>query len=260
MHLLHIRSAHVAAVLLLAQILIVPVASSAGAKDAPNIFDTPTEQRRIPLAPDPANTAAKAELSCFVYPGFMVKQIDRGEKGAAQLSMLPFSGASTPECKEANVSGEKVIEEKDWTGYFKGVKGSYVFFDADDGVNGGLGFAIYNGTSGAKLFDDSTSALHSIAITPSALTLRYARVYSAECSLVEHADQCWQTVVQATGVSQPRPDCATSYKEGQLASKITAEQMASDPSVLEYEVEATIGGDGAKIVPLPGKITCYPAE
>lgn len=55
---------------------------------------------------------------------------------------------------------EIVIERIDktdngWSGYFKGVRGNYIFFDGDDGYDGGVPFAIYDGTNAQKLFEDS---------------------------------------------------------------------------------------------------------
>lgn len=245
-----IRSACIAAMLF----------PTAVAAEEVSLFDKPVQEKHIPLQPDPINPQAKPKLSCFIYPGFMVKQIDRGEKGAEQLSILPLGSQSAPDCQEAGVPGEKAVERKDWAGYFKGVKGGHVFFDADDGVNGGLGFAVFSGSSGAKLLEDSTTELHTVTATPGGLTLRYTRVFSAECSLVAQGAECWAHVKKATGLAAPQPDCAASYAKAQAFYNTPAEQMASDPSVIEYEAESTIGDGAAKVVPVEGKVTCRPAE
>src|SRR5262245_34179853 len=97
---------------------------------AQGLFDTPAKQVRIQLPRDPSLPQNRARATCRYYPGFMVKEVDLGEKGAEQLSILPAPGKARPDCKRDNASGEKVIEG--WFGYFKGVKGDYVFFDADD--------------------------------------------------------------------------------------------------------------------------------
>jgi hypothetical protein len=52
---------------------------------SPSVFDKALAVKRVPLKPDPLNPSAKAVLQCAYYTGFMVKQIDLGEKGADQL-------------------------------------------------------------------------------------------------------------------------------------------------------------------------------
>ena len=126
-----------------------------GAIAAPSanaLFDPPlaTQKRALPAA----KGAPKATLTCNYYPRFMVKQIDEGEVGAAQLSIVAGDAAHKPACQRANLPGEKVIDPRDWSGYFKGVKGDYALFDSEDGVNGALGFAIF-AADGKKLFEDS---------------------------------------------------------------------------------------------------------
>src|SRR5262245_23238345 len=103
------------------------------AKPADSAFDPPLKTQKLTL---PANEVGyKPKLTCRYYARFMVKEVDEGEVGAAQLSIVPIAAASKPACQRKNVAGEKVVNPKDWSGYFKGVKGDYVFFDADDGVN-----------------------------------------------------------------------------------------------------------------------------
>ena len=142
------------------------------AKDAAGLFDKPAKVTKVPLAADPQNPQSKPMLSCFYFANFAVKQIDRGEVGAEQLSVVPLGGAEPYQCREANIAGEKVVDVKEWSGYFKGVKGNYVFFDADDGLNGGLGFAVFDASDGKKLFEDTTKGLHAIKLTPAGMVLK----------------------------------------------------------------------------------------
>ena len=125
------------------------------ARASAGLFDAPTKSVRLPLPSDPANPQAKAQLSCFYYPHFMVKQVDLGELGAQQLSMVAIaSGQKRPGCKRENSPDEKVISSDDWSGYFWGVKGGYVFFSAEDGWNSGMGFAVFTAAETKKIFED----------------------------------------------------------------------------------------------------------
>ena len=140
---------------------------------APSPFDRPLKVVRLPLPRDPENPQARARLSCAYFPTFMAKEIDLGEVGAAQLSIVPVTAARKETCRRENLPGEMVISPNDWTGYFSGVKGRYVVFDADDGWNGGTGFAIFSATDGKKLFDDAAkSRLRAIQQAPAGLSLR----------------------------------------------------------------------------------------
>ena len=189
------------------------------AQAADGLFDAPIKLVRLPLPADPANPQAKAQLSCFYFPRFMIKEVDLGELGAEQLSVIPVAqGAKRPVCKRENIDGEIVIPGDEWSGYFWGVKGGYVFFSAEDGWNGGMGFAVFD-MNGKKLFEDAAKTWHSIQAVGPGATLRYQRVYEAPCSLKgEDGTGCWQQIQKDTGLaSASAPDCAATYA-GRAAS------------------------------------------
>jgi hypothetical protein len=194
----------------------------------------------------------------------VVKQIDLGEVDAQQLSIIPKASrdsAGEPVCSRSNLGNEKVVAADDWTGYFKGVKGGYVFFDAGDGWNGGLGFAVFTADA-RKVFDDAAKTWHAIALTPAGMSLRYTRVYAAKCSLLAGGAACWKQIRQdtaLTGVSPP--DCAAAYEREQKRVPKFAKQTLSDPTVIDYDALVTIGAQGHKIVPVTSKaIACRPAD
>ncbi len=244
----------------LALILLCSVFSaSAVAKDAGGLFDKPLKTEKVPLPADPQNPQTKVTVACFHFKDFAVKQIDRGEIGA-ELSIVPLdAGTGAYKCREAAASGEIAVDAKEWSGYFKGVKGAYIFFDADDGHNGGVGFAIYSAPGGKKLFDDTSKTMHAVELTPSGLTLRYTRVYEAGCSLYADPAGCWTKVRQATGLTQTSaPDCAAPYKAEEKRMKGTPNQagVASLPSVVDYEAQTVLQGGQAQISAAAGKTAC----
>src|SRR5262249_20801476 len=105
-------------------------------------FDKPVSQRTVNLGGSNSTTQGHAKVTCYFFSTFMVKEVDLGEKGASRLSIVPSSKKNPPACSRLRDQAEKVVNPDDWSGYFKGVKGNLVFFDADDGVNGGMGFAV----------------------------------------------------------------------------------------------------------------------
>lgn len=113
--------------------------STAGQEIRP--FDTPLRIEIVDLGASPyyppGADSPPTALSCYYFPNFVVKEYYLGGRGAEWLSILLDPG-EPPECKGSHERGERVIEYPEWEGHFKGAKGSLVFFDASDSVNGGL--------------------------------------------------------------------------------------------------------------------------
>ena len=227
------------------------------AAGAPPLFDKPVKVVHMPLPRDPDNPQAKPEISCTYYPRFGIKEIDLGKLGADRLSILP---AGRSACQR-DVVGERIVLADDWTGYFKGVKGDYIFFDAEDGWNDGMGFAVFT-PDARKLFEDTAKTWKAVEATPAGLTLHYERVWEAPCSLQANESACWQRIRHDTGLTEVSPpNCRSAYvREQQRTPKFTR-QVLSDPTIIDYDVIATIDAKGHRIVPANGHaIRCRPAE
>jgi hypothetical protein len=250
------------------------------AQAAESVFDPPldTKTQVFPEAKD----TPKTTLTCRYYPHFMVKQIDEGDIGADQLSIVPSSGGAKPPCQRDNLPAEKVVNPDDWTGYFKGVKGDFVFFDAEDGVNGGLGFAVFT-PDARKLFDDSAAGeLESAALNGETLTLRYTRSFAGACSEPKEGAGCWAQIAAAAGIDKAaKPDCAAGYakleranagsyceQEGDKSAQCVANHLKEfeaqhwdeSPSVVAYRVETVLGPGKPAVKALSGALSCSPAD
>jgi hypothetical protein len=269
------------------------VALCAGALFAPtamaasSVFDTPLETQQRPLPLPITNINQHFELTCIYYLRFMVKQIDEGEIGATQLSIIPIEAAGPkPDCQKENVPSENVVPDAIGIGYFKGVKGDYVFFNDADSENGGLAFAVVAAHTGEILFADSAiGELHSLTLEETALTLRYSRNFAGKCSVPQDGGECWKQIAAVTGLDAARPpDCASGYAEakallakercrvqsirGTLApdclamalQRIEAEHWEEDPSVIGYEVETLLKSGQSTTRPLGGEVSCYPHD
>jgi hypothetical protein len=237
------------------------LAEAAGA--ASSLYDKPVKMLRVKLPPDPENPQARARVSCFYFARFMVKEVDLGEVGAEQLSILPLAGGpETAPCQRENAAAERVIDPRDWSGYFDGVKGDYVFFSADDGWNDGVGFAVFGAGDGKKLFEDvARKGFHAITTIPAGLSLRYERVYGASCSLAEDKAGCWEKIRAETGLAGAPPDCLKAYqREQERVPKFAAETL-KDPTIIDYEAAVVLEGGAKNVTPVSGKaLRCRPAE
>jgi hypothetical protein len=115
----------------------------------------------------------------------MVKEVDAGEVGDEQISLVPItSPTDRPPCQAKNLANEHVIPIESWSGYFHGAKDDYVFLSAEDGMNGGLGFSVYHGADPTSLFQDAVKfqrdrdRFQSIAgDTPETQAALYTRLY-----------------------------------------------------------------------------------
>jgi hypothetical protein len=96
------------------------------------------------------------QLMCFYCRSLMVKQLtNEWNKGALFLSFLRFD-QTRPACVEEHSPAEKVLGYPEWGGYFRGLaKGDLVFFDAEDGQDGGMPFAVYDSKTQKKIFEDN---------------------------------------------------------------------------------------------------------
>jgi hypothetical protein len=241
------------------------------------MFDKPSYEAQIPLPSNPDSPASKPMLSCFYYPGLMVKQVDLGNLGAEQLSILPLPlGREEPPCVRANTKDEIVIDSKLWTGYFEGVKGNFVFFTAEDGFNGGMPFGVFSGSDGTKIFEDAVRLQgHSIRFeaievvsdpksdVESVLKLRYKRVYVAQCSLRRDEKNCWSRIKQITGLAETvPPNCEVAYEAEKKRLPRDANSVDSYPSVIAYAVEAVVDRRNTVLLvaPISKATECYLGE
>jgi hypothetical protein len=255
-----------------------PLASAA--TPPASVFDTATSVDTV-IVPAKGQTP-KTTVTCHYYPKFMVKQVDEGEVGAAQLSIAPSDAAHKPACQRANAANEKVVNPGDWSGYFKGVKGDYVFFNAGDGTNGAMGFAVF-GSDAKKLFVDSAlGEFKSLTLDGSKLTINYQRSVAGACSVVKDGASCWTKIATATGVAaSPAPDCAGGYlkaKNAMAKGRCEADQTPTEactakalkvldeqrwneaPSVIVFEAQTVLAAGKATTTASGPALICHPSD
>jgi hypothetical protein len=261
-------------------VLLVLLASHASAREGQNTapFDQPLQAMTV--------HAGKKEVRCYTFAHVMVKEIDAGEIGDEQISLLPIaSPADRPPCQAKNAANEHVVPSESWSGYFLGVKGDYVFLSAEDGVNGGLGFSVYRGADLTSLFQDSAKferdhiRFKSIADEAARLRMRYTRVYTGKCSVITEGAACWARIAGETHLPPAPPDCAAGYLRAKqdLATarceiahhknagciKQEIDRMQADdasPSVIGYDAEAVIEAPQTSIQPIVGPVACWPSD
>ncbi len=244
-------------------------------------FDKPVRTRTVDLGASQFSSGVRAHVRCYYFSSFMVKEVDLGEKGASRLAIVPAGKAKLPRCTQAKDKTENVIDPDEWSGYFKGVKGDYVFFDADDGVNGGMGFAVYDARSGRKIFSDTAhGALSLLARADHELVVMYERLVEAECVIQPGHSECWEQIRKDLGLENAGPpDCKSGYEksaqslargrcQAQNANNaecmekeiaLARKQTEESPSVIAYPAEVVLGGKPA-VRPVGTEVRCWAAD
>jgi hypothetical protein len=260
----------------LSGVMLVLAFSPAWAGGSSLLFDKPLHETHKPLTNNAYNPGIKSMLSCYYYPNFMVKEVYLGEKGARQLSILPYwmKDNKKPPCLRANATDEMVMV---WSGYFEGVKNDFVFLESADGSNGGSFFGVFNAVEASKIFVDAAKWIKNSAEFTSlvvlnypkndndndpALELRYRRLYRAPCSLRADEKNCWSLIRKITGLTEVSPpNCAAAYEVEEKESPEDAKSLMTDPSVITYDVEVVLdSGTAIRVTPVSKAMGCYPAE
>src|SRR5262249_7115931 len=172
----------------------------------------------------------RVELRCYWYEKVLVKEYDAGQKGADWHAVVLMTNRVKPTCAQSHLSGERVIDGTEWSGYFKGVKGDLVFLQSADGTNGGMAFVVYDAQSGKKIFEDSAyadvlrdrklarslRALHfdhmRVRRENDQIYLTYLRVVEADCDLDGDKSACWDQVRSKFKVEESRPPGCLRYE------------------------------------------------
>ena len=247
-------------------------------------FDKPLSKRTVELGPSTASPQNRAKVTCYWFAHFMVKEVDLGEKGASRLAIVHGNKKSVPDCSRLREKGEIAINPDDWSGYFKGVKGNLVFFDADDGWNGGIGFAVYDAKTGKKIFEDVALGDLEFSDTPpktsdAETTVRYIRLVDGGCILPREEAACWDKIRQRFALTSGAPDCKAGYEtSAQALAKGRCQAQNSDNpdclakeivlarkqtgdanSVIAYPVEAVFSANPT-VKPIAGDHRCWPSD
>ena len=223
-------------------------------------FDKPVKKTVVDFGPSPyyrLTQHVRKKLTCYYYSTLTVKQYDEGQKGAEWLSIVPLAHAR---CTRTHSEGENVLTWREWSGYFRGVKGTFAIFDAPDGEDGGMPFAVFDVGTGRKLFEDSSlleyhqkqlHIKHAFRISGGAdqvTQLTYLRVVRAGCNLKTGQADCWNKIRAEFGITQTDMPVCSRY-----------EQAAEWESAIVYPVSVPLT-DSSQIKAVDGTVFCWPTD
>lgn len=223
------------------------------------VFETPSKKVVFPLPVDKVNPQAKRTRTCYYYPSATVEEIDLGEVGADRQFLIPATPHGAPPARDGRPADTAAATEVTWGGYYRGKQGNAFFFDAGDGVNKGMPFAVFS-LQGAKLLADSHdgNGFSAVRVDPAGLAVQYRRVWAASCSLYADPAGCWKTIVAQTGLpADARPDCRAAYEAEMARLPKYAASTAKSESVISYEAEAHATAQKTTFAARPGPVRCW---
>ena len=235
----------------------------------PDSFDVPLKKRVVDFGLSennpPGGQNFRVKLYCFFYPNFVIKEYDNeGEKGAEWVAIVPIQKGTVPACLRIHARDERIFQWPEWSGYFKGVKGSLVFLSDPDGTDGAIPFTIYDSRTGNKVFRDSAydSAMRTKKPASSPfnhlrfsgtqdgdLTMTYLRVVEADCDLHTERIACWEQVKKKLGLKSARMPLCTGYED--ISSRYA--------SVVAYPVEVSLFPQPVTRT-IHGPVRCWPVD
>lgn len=250
--------------------------------DARNFLDKPLDIKQIFLKPGPADTWSQAKITCFHYRKFVVKQIDFGEIGA-ELSIIPVQANKVIPCELATQQNEYVIPDEIWNGYFRGLKSDFAILDDSDGNNGGMRFMVFRLSDNRNIFEDTAEGdFHSVNTKDGKLSIRYRRVFVADCSMVTGGAACRNSIEKRIRLSLVSlSSCGAQYQAAKLnmakarceaksdntdscfkteLANLDTRKWDSSPTVIVYGVDVSLGDGPPVIEPRGNVLGCHPAD
>ena len=224
-------------------------------------FDKPLKKSVIDFGPSPyyrPTQHVRKKLTCYYYSTFTVKQYDEGQKGAEWLSIVPLGHAA---CARTHGEGENVLTSREWSGYFWGAKDGYAVFEAPDGEDGGVPFAVFDVKTGRKLFEGSSlldyyqkklqinNAFRITSRADGTLLLTYLRVARAGCDVKTEQADCWNKIRAEFGITQPDIPVCSEYEKAE----------GNRESAIVYPVSVLLT-NSPQIKAVDGPVFCWPTD
>ncbi len=241
-------------VLSLAMLLTCTIAEAAGRDGWPaRFFDPPT---KIQTVKGGSGARPLPQVTCTFYADLMVRETGTDSPSPEAALIVPIVNPSRrPPCDRRIPAGRIRLDTMDFG--LVGRSGPYLVFEASD-PQGAVPFSILDAASGHVVLRDSSKEgkIQVLETHGGALHLSYTRGINARCSVLQD-DACWANMVREgtipaeVGASpSPKTACALTYLKGKAPP--------DDPSLVFYDVDLTLKGEGPPQMRRNGPIGCEP--
>jgi hypothetical protein len=196
---------------------------------------------------------AGGQITCTYYADLMVRETGTDSPEPAAAALIPLTpGRPRPSCNARTISGAIAVKTEGYA--LDGRKGPFLIWFVSD-PNGAMPFMVMNARNGRIVFEDGVSPAVGqrslVTLRRGGMRLRYTRGYNATCSIMRDGRACWSKLVAGGAVSP-----ALSPLD-RVACKAAYNGVASDdPSVIVYDVEASVDSSGKTKVSPRGAAGC----
>jgi hypothetical protein len=189
-------------------------------------LDAPEEIKHSFLGKSEYTPDGNIKLSCFVFPQYVVLELDEGQKGASELIVRPRSkGTSVSElCKKA--SSSKSILLKNVSGYFLGASGRYIFEISADSFGVLMGMTVYDAFTGKTMLDTEFNEKNKqflIERSKDKVSVTYYQRLKVSCFPTHQNGACWKRILKENNIDKDlkikAPSCKTALSYAPDAAK-----------------------------------------
>jgi hypothetical protein len=135
---------------------------------------------------------------------------------------------------------------------FDDVKGNLVFVDFCENKQGAVPFAVYDSTTGKKIFEDSTTSSRlRVFSTKAGVFIKNVRAINAGCDLYAKGEACWEKTKSKSGLTSLHKPVCSGYPG--VYKQFNVDE---DDSMIAYPVQVTLSPHPV-IKPVAGPSKCW---
>ncbi len=156
--------------------------------------------------------------TCYIFPKFVVLQLDSGNKGADSIRVRHLGKSNDFKRACDSKSWSQEIKVPDNEQYFLGMREGVIFTHSADSF-GNLGTVwVYSDKNGNQLYEANYNASQDFTVSfqSNAIALEYYKQLKLNCSLFELGKSCWEKIAKDNGLPNKKrlgpPDCGEAYK------------------------------------------------
>lgn len=152
--------------------------------------------------------------NCFVFPKFVIVEVDTGSKGADAISIrhAKKSAHTDAACKAKSWPGEIKLAAQE--NYFQGARSGVLFTRSADMFGNLASLGAWELTTGQQIFEAKYSVARDFMVTATngKVSVEFHQKLITACSVLEPGQDCWRRIVRdnniTTALETTKPDCS----------------------------------------------------
>lgn len=198
---------------------------------------------------------------CFIFPGFVIVQVDSGNKGADAISIRNLNQPSESQkaCEAKVWKGEKILASQEQ--YFLGVLSPLLFTRSAD-IFGNLGFVwAYDLKTGKQVlatgYDHDKDIFFSTQ--EQTVSMEFYQSLKTPCSIAETGVKCWAQILKENEIPHhlrmSPPDCQDAFSKLDFHNNPSLRKLNSALQIFARVKISQVGHSKPQF--LNSKATCH---